>query len=414
MATKRWIGGAAAVAQVTTITYSTINTGVTYSVICNGKTLSFLSTTSTAADIYAGVAAAVTAAGTSFPEFKDFTATSSAAGLVLTGVTAGMPFTVTASATSGSATVTETTAATGPNHFNAATNWEGGSAPSAADDLELDLSIYPILYALTPGANYASITITAVGQIGLPTVNSRGYREYRTRFLTLNGGGGSITVTVRKSTSNAATLMNLSLASLVMTGKVYSTGSAGGNTSQDYPLTIHNPGTNSTLFVQEGRVSLSADSAVTITSLKVASDSSVQAQTNTYVLAGTTINCGAVTASGNVEVEVRGAASSADASQGATVKVSLAATCPIVKVNNAKTVWSSTANVSTSIDCYDGGTVVFSDVGAKSVAAATCYAGGTIKDPLGTVTWTTGIRLSGCRLDDVDIDIGVHKIITPS
>lgn len=414
MALKKWIGGAAAVAQVTTITFGTIGSGNTYSVICNGKTISFLSTTATAADIYAGLAAAILAAGTSFTEFKDFIPTSSGSGLVLTGSVAGYPFTVTASASTGTNTVTPTTAASGPNDASTAANWEGGTGPSGGDDLELDLSTYAILHGLLPGVNYASITITAVGQLGLPVVNSRGYREYRTRHLTMNGGGGSITVTVRKSASNAATLMNLSLASLVMTGKVYSTGIQAGGTSQDYPLTILNPGASSTLFVQEGRVQVLADSSVTITSLRVIGDSSIQAQTNTYVMAASTVNCGAVVASGNVEVEIRGAASSCDASMGSVITVAQAATCPIVKANAAKVVWASSAGITTSVDCYAGGQLVFTDGGTKAVEDANIYAGGLIKDSLGTVTWTNGIVLSGCRISDVSLDVGVHRTLTPS
>lgn len=415
MATKYWIGGAAAVAQVTTITYGTIASATTYTVTCNGKSVSFLSTTNVAADIYAGVAAAILAAQSTAPEFKDFVATSSGSGLVLTGSVAGTPFTVTASASSGTATVTATTAATGPNHFNNAANWQGGSNPSAADDLVLDLSTYAILHGLTPGVNYASITITNVGQIGLPTVNARGYKEYRTRYLTMNGGGGSITVTVRKSSSNSSCLMNLDLASLVLTGKVYSTGNTVQATNAaDFPLTILNPGASSTLFVQEGRVSLQANSSVTITSLKVIVDSSTASQVPTQVVAASTVNCGAVTASGSCSVEIQGAASSADASLGSTVTVSQSATCPIVKVNQAQVVWASSAGITTSIDVFAGGVMTFTDGGSKTVAAANCYQGGTISDKLGTVTWTTGIKLAGARIADVKLDLGVNKTVTPS
>jgi hypothetical protein len=60
------------------------------------------------------------------------------------------------------------------------------------------------------------------------------------------------------------------------------------------------------------------------------------------------------------------------------------------------------------------GEVNFTDAGSKAVAAANVYSGGIVNDPIGSVTWTTGIRLAGCRAKDVSIDIGVHKVLTPS
>ena len=51
MATAKWLGAAASVAQVTKIVYSSIVVGQTYSATINGKTVSYVATTTVLIDL---------------------------------------------------------------------------------------------------------------------------------------------------------------------------------------------------------------------------------------------------------------------------------------------------------------------------------------------------------------------------
>lgn len=215
MANNRWLGKAANVRQVDTITIAntwaqndtvtvtidsvdfviTIGTLVTTTQVAttvkealNGTTLT---DTSASYNVYGG-------AIPSIPQFKDLVATSSSAVVTVTQNTTsfalypGKPFTmsVTESTTgSGTATAATATAATGKHHANAADNWSDG-APTDNDDLIFDDGAVDCLYNLTLSCQPASITVTKgyTGRIGLAAFNADNagyvYKEYRERYLT--------------------------------------------------------------------------------------------------------------------------------------------------------------------------------------------------------------------------------------
>jgi hypothetical protein len=50
----------------------------------------------------------------------------------------------------------------------------------------------------------------------------------------------------------------------------------------------------------------------------------------------------------------------------------------------------------------------------KAVQAAKVYHGGVLSDPLAIITWTTGIELVGCRVEDVTLDVGRNKTLSVS
>lgn len=110
MTTKIWRGDAPAVAQVTHVTPANVQIGDIFVLTCNGKSISVTATAATAANVCTLMAAAI--AASEIPEFGEFTASVASGVLVLTAATAGVPFTVTADSTDGSAvavTVTTTT-----------------------------------------------------------------------------------------------------------------------------------------------------------------------------------------------------------------------------------------------------------------------------------------------------------------
>ncbi len=199
MATKYWTGRAASVAQVTKVVFSSIVATNTYTVTINGKSVTVTATSTSLADL---VELLINAWGSSVePEHQEMVAAErldpTLSGLQLTAVNPGVPITVSASASTGTATVTDPTAASGPNFWNVAANWDGAALPSASDTLIIRDTDVSILYGLTDTNNYAQIDIEAsfTGAIGLPVTNENGYPEYRTRFLTL-GSGSAITINI--------------------------------------------------------------------------------------------------------------------------------------------------------------------------------------------------------------------------
>lgn len=148
MATKRWLGKAQAKAQVTTITVGgTWSTSDTPTFTINDKDIVVtVGTDTTTANIATAMKEAFNGdtqtgtgdhtfseTGDNIPEFDEITATVSGSVVTLTGDTKGKPFSITATDNSASGTFTPstTTAATGPNHWDDAENWSGGSLPTS-------------------------------------------------------------------------------------------------------------------------------------------------------------------------------------------------------------------------------------------------------------------------------------------
>lgn len=408
MATKKWRGGAAAVGQVTRITFSAYTTGVTYTVTINGKSISYTAIASTIGDVAGGLVTAWQS--TTEPEFSEVTPSSSS-GLLLTAVTLGVPFTVTASATGGvTSTITAVTAPTGPNHFDNAVNWEGGSLPSGGDDLVFEQSTYDVLYGLVSTTNFASLTFdsTFTGAVGLPTQNARGYREYRSRFLKLGDGSSAYVVTIGLGSGRQATRLLLDVFGTDAAIQIYGSGNSG---ADELPIVIKNTGSASTLDLFGGSVKLDADSSATFAAIRVTPGSSFQ----TKLVTGALVACGAVTASGG-EVELQGNSTSLTASNRAIVRTVLAALCPTVTVGDgARVNWGSSEGISTKANVQTQGTLDFSgSADPKTVAACDVFPGGMLMDPLGVVTFTAAIAIKGCKIGDVTLDLGRNRNVQVS
>lgn len=221
MTTKRWQGDATPVANVWTLTPGgTIGTE-TFTVTINGKTVSY---TAESGDAVAEVCAGLTEAWNSTddpapPEFRELTAVDGTTLVTVTGNTAGVPHTITSAAT-GSATLvaSEATAATGPHHFDNATNWSGGAAPANSDVLVFDSGDVPVKYGLSTSLTGLTIKILDGyrGYIGLPDANTDGdyYAEYRTQYLTIDGAtlilmDSADATKVRINTGSTAATVNI-------------------------------------------------------------------------------------------------------------------------------------------------------------------------------------------------------------
>lgn len=407
MALVDWIGAALAVAQVTRITYSAYTAGQTYTLTINGKSVSYVAAASTSADVFAGLVAAWNA--TLIAEFREATASVSS-GVLLTANVAGVPFTVTATATGGiTSTITTITACTGPNFFSNGQNWQGGAVPSASDQLRFRNGNVSLLYDIVSTTNYSDIFIEAsyTGAIGLPAVNALGYREYRPRFLKLGTGAHSYILRIGAGQGQQPARVLLDANAATVFAQVYGSSQL---TDGERPIVIKNTDASSTFEFYAGFVTVDADSSGAAATFKVIANQQSGAQCN--VLATEQVACGVVTTSGG-ELEIRGSATSLDANLGSRVSIAGSATCPtVVAASGATVYWDSTAGVTTNAIARPGGTIDFGrNAAPKTVANATCHKDGKFLDPLGILTLTNGVILSGCTVQECIVDIGRNRTL---
>lgn len=210
MATRTWIGTAAAIKEVYTDTIGgtwaagsdtwtgTINGNdlvvtfgsgatVTTSAIASAIVLAWNGGT-----LPTGVTVNVDGGGPNIPEFNEITASASGSVVTFTHDTAGVPFAMTTakSSTSGTVSLSNTVNATGPNWWDNVDNWDEGSVPTDSDDVIIDQPV-SILYGIDQNA--VTLTSLTIGPrfgsssfIGLPTRNVNGYTEYRETFLKIS------------------------------------------------------------------------------------------------------------------------------------------------------------------------------------------------------------------------------------
>lgn len=198
-----WVGKAPTVAQVDTVTPANVEIDDTFTVTCNTKTVTFKATAGTVANVTAGLTAAIN--NSSEPEFSELVATDASTTVQVRHDTAGVPFTITASAADGGGANTQTltkataTAASSKNHWDAAANWSSGAVPVSTNDVFIE-SGPDIKYGLAQSAvtlNSLHVARTFEREIGLPQRNAAGYQEYRDTFLAISaddatiGGGGT-------------------------------------------------------------------------------------------------------------------------------------------------------------------------------------------------------------------------------
>jgi len=410
MATKQFVGRAAAIAQVTKVAFSSILATHTYSVAINGKVVSAVSAGTSLATL---LDALIAAWGSSAePEHRGMVAayhkdpSNVIDGLMLTSTKAGVPITVTASATTGSATVSQDVDAAGPNFWNLAANWSGGTLPSAGDTLEVIDSAVSILYGLVDTTNYAALKVYAnfTGAIGLPATNLDGYPEYRTRFLTLGDGTVPIAVTIGEGVGNHASAIRLNMADAATTLLVLDGQSSQGT----YPIEIGDMKSTSTVVVYGGAVLIDDSTTGTIASLKALLRAT--SRTKAKVKTTASVTATAVEAYGQgTEVELNGSGTTLVVRDNAKVTTrSAAAIATVTSSGRGVISWQSSGGIATKLKVETEGDVDFAEhAGAKTVAACEVSQGGKLRDPYKVVTWSAGVAImGGARLADVTLDLG--------
>lgn len=288
-ATKTYVAQAAAVPQIDSITVAgTWVLGDTASVTIGNSTLivtagSGTVTTATVADAIKRAINATSldnnlvsdetrnAAGQLLGEFRDVEAvidSASTSKVLVRSVVAGVPFgtpsggnmTVADTAGAGSVTRASVQAATGPWHWNNATNWSASGAPANDDTVVFDRGANGPKFGLPN--NSLEVTINEgwsfSGYIGLPLINPLGYTEYRQTYVRLDDAGAGTNIAHRFGISQTGTgspYMAIDHKTLKCSPIVYATGTP---TSGTYALNLCCTANTSTLNILGGSVDYSS------------------------------------------------------------------------------------------------------------------------------------------------------------
>lgn len=221
MATVRWVAKQRKRVQVYTVTITAGDAATTYKITIGAKVVSVVG--------YATVTLVATAlydllVASEDGEFQEITWTNPSAGVVkATANEAGKPFTLVASVTGGTGTISgaATTTNLSPNDANDGVNYSTGALPALGDTMLYDFGNedQSVLWNLDALAAINLDTLirrrTFTGRIGLDEINTDGtpYTEYRVTELTF-GLQGSFLINVEQPASDAAGHVKLNTSTL--------------------------------------------------------------------------------------------------------------------------------------------------------------------------------------------------------
>lgn len=436
MATRHWLGAAASISQVTTITIGgTWATSDTLTITSgNGNdlvaTVGALTATTDVAALLAAAFNATSATdslvgdesrnlgGQQIAEFTDIVASAENSTVVLTAQTAGLPFTVSVSKSSASGTISasETTSATGANFADNADNWSGNTLPVDGDEIVFDAGNVDVLFgldlsAVTPTAIVRTMNYT--GRIGLPATNeidpSNPYPEYRPRYLQLGNAADATNtaVTIGGGDGAGGGRMNLDSGDGQVTMNVYNTGPA----ENEHAVVWKGTHASNEINVHRGELAIAPGESETaaVATLRVGY---IENQTG-----DASVQCGAGVSLTNVvqtggSSTIRGNTTSLQISAG--VAELIAGAHALIELLGGEVIYRSTGAI-TNANIASGGRLDFSRDGrSRTVANCQLNSRGELHDPFRTVTFTNGVDLYRTHLGDTTLDLGTHVTLEVS
>ena len=358
------------------------------------------------------------AAGQTYPEWTEVSATSSGAVLTLTS-TPGVPIQayMTVGVTGGGATISPASSvqtATGKNFVDNADNWEGGVLPSndsvsAGDTILADNGIVDMKYALDAFDSEDNINLVRTlgygGSIGLPLVNPLGYAEYRQRFLNLpatTGTGDQLARFGNPGIPGRGTgFTRLNLGSVTGAGfNIYAYESQARTTTGEAAIQIIGTVTEVGLVAHRASVDICMDeTAGQVTMNNLATSWVENEQNDCDVKIGYGVDWGS-----SDQIDIRGGMvllkggmgpPAIEIHSGTLILDTVDQSVGVVHVFGGTVQYVSGVFVPT---IYDGGTVDFraSTNLMTSGSQPVFYKGYRYYDPRGNVVWTNGIDFVGC------------------
>lgn len=380
MAIKQWIGGAQAVKQISTITIGgTAATNDTFKITIGDSSLTYtVGSTIDNTTIATGLLELLNA--TDAPQqCRDAIWSVATNVITATSSVAGLPFTLSVSKISTSGTIATTTllAATGPNHINNPANWSGGTLPSTSDTLVFEGST-SVTYGFAEEGPFAEIQVPASyqGTIGLPAINARGYREYRSTHcpwkadkLVIGSGSGRGSAMLKFDTLDADSDV-----------VVLSTGRS--SRQDEAPLQLVGQMTN--LIASSGTVDLagSALQSASVDTLTIGSAASVEIGPQVTL---DTVNSGGI-------AEINSDCSTLNIRGG---RCTCAAAAPQIDIAGGELVYASDAAITQAK--VGPGIFNCSDLRSRACTTLRLRAGGRVVDPLKTLAITSIVFESSVR-----------------
>lgn len=430
METVRWLGTAAAAAEVDNFTPANVEINDIFTLTATGEdgttaAINFTATAATVANVTAGLTAAWNASTNAL--CTPITAADMTTYMKLTADTAGVPFYVASTTTDGGGANTQTltravgTAQSGPNDFNTAANWSGGILPADTDNLYFENSAIDLLYGLLA----ASRTDTS---IALTSLNSD--KSYTGKL-----GQGSIPFQIGATAVNigyhygygspaGSARLNLDLGTIVTTINVFGSAAAAYESALD-PIRLMMSNVNSVLNVMGGKVGVATNFAGELASLATINVSNIVAATVNVGVGCTVVTYKQI---GGTNV-FRGIGTTIITVEGGTLTTD--STDAIVTFNvNDGTVYIVNIGAITTLN-LGGGTAYYDSTSTVTTANVTgildfrrtlnariftttkLYKGGKIYDNAIT-TFTNGIALQQCDISDVTLEIGTGKTLSIS
>lgn len=362
-----------------------------------------------------GAGYSANALGNTIGEFAEITATEDGATvLTLTANTSGKPFILTSATDSTLGTVADATptANSSKNDWNNTQNWDTGVVPVAADDVLFENGEVDVLYGLNQSAiAHASITWrqTYTGNVGLPEVDSTGtvsYSEYRGTFLQT---GSAVLLSDSGDGIGSGRIKVDSGATSPVAGTIRATGSA---LDTDLGAFIwKGTGANVDWTIDDGDVGFG------VLALDLATIDVLTVQDGIVRQVNGTIDD--FTCNGDAEVDIRGNIATTFLVRGGNITAR--GTLPTGAVVGLE-VQGGTVNLAQRVATSVQNIIIFGEGAvdatlAEGVITATnaeMYAGASLLDPNEQIVFSTGIDLKGASLEEVTIDVGRDRTVTPS
>lgn len=404
MADVLWIGVAASVPQVDTITVGSATAAQTFAVTVNGKTVTYTAGTGETTATVAAALQALLAASTE-GEFAERTWAVASSTVTSTGPADGAPITTTVGGT-GTISVSTTTSPVSPHDMANGANYSTGALPDDGDRLVLQDTDVGLLYNLDAiGSPQVDLLrrATFTGAVGLPDVNAAGgYREYRRTHLRLN----TISLTVEQGDRDGAgqvrlETINPSGTTVTVTG--------GGPTTRVGSEVVEVIGlaTGSVVDVAGASVAVAPKLGQTATvGTLLASNATVRVGPGATLSAGPTLT--------NVQAQVDASWSGTLTLDGGQVVVGGSA-AGAVAVDGGTVVWRSTGNPGASPAVGGGGTLDLTQAPAALTISGTVqlYAGATLDDRVGR-GGNYAVKYNRCTPQEANWLLPSNKTLTAS
>ena len=359
------------------------------------------------------------------PQFSEITAavpSGATSTVTFTANTSGKPFTMTATestAGTGTATLANTTVATGKNFFSNQDNWSGNTVPVDGDTIVFDTGSVDCLYGLSPAIQPATVIKlkTYTGDIGLAETNtdntSKPYPEYRTKYLTFDDNTATTTYHIEQGEGTGSSLVRIDAGAGQVIWNSYGSGTRF-ITGQPCQLFIGTHANNA-FNVNQGDLGVAffPDESATVETLRVGNGST----------SGATVVCGSGVTLTSAIIDISGGSLTLNSATTSSSDIDISGSGSLycygtgghINIDVRKgTCYYRTSGTLATLAVQSGGTFDRSgDLrGATITNAVQLYKGATLTDPHGVLTLSAGFKVNGGTLADVTVDVGVNRTYT--